>query len=724
MRRKRLRLSIFLRIALISTSGGVAVAILVAGTIWALTIVNRNTADLANKWLAGTTLLGQIDNGISAFRLDEDYRAMMPDAGSRAFADALAEGQARSISAMVQQYAKLLGDDVPAPELARFNAAWGAYQAGHDAWVAGDPNGTDNVEATYGSRLDEEFQATDGAIDHLVELQGRAGLARAATVNRIRRDDMIGALFICALGPLIIGFLIFRLRRDIIKPLEHITRTLSQLAAGQHDIQIPGRHRSDEIGAMAAACEAFRVNVLELDLAHAETREAKEQANRLARHDALTGLPNRRVFSANLEESLARARNGVATYSVMLLDLDGFKKINDLQGHHVGDSVLCESARRLEAAVRKQDTVARLGGDEFAIIVEGEADLPRHLEAAKRLATRLLTAIRQPILVGDNVVNVGVSIGIAIARTDAADGDALLRAADIAMYRSKQAGRNTFRFFEQSMDDEMRAREAIERDLTLAITEEKIQPYFQPLIDIAGHRIRGFEALARWEHPEHGFIAPDVFVPIAEHLGLMPELTASILRQACREARLWPDDINVSVNLSPTEFKDKRLPERLLAILHEEGLMPSRLEVEITETALVADLPAARVILSALQAMDITICLDDFGTGYSSLFHLHELKIDKVKIDRSFVQSMLRDDGSEKIIDAILSLTNSLGLPTVAEGIEDATLGPLLAKKGCTFAQGFHFGKAMTGASALALLKSGLAPERVEVFGPRAVSAA
>jgi diguanylate cyclase (GGDEF)-like protein len=616
---------------------------------------------------------------------------------------------------MVQQYAALLGTDVPAPDLARFNTAWADYQDGHNSWVARDRDGSDSVEATYGSRLDEAYQATDQAIDHLVDLQGQAGLARAAVVNRIRRDDMIGGLIVCGLTPLMALWLMLRLRRDIIAPLQRITRTLTELAAGHHDIQIPGRHRTDEIGAMAAACEAFRVNVLALDRAHAETREAKEQANRLARHDALTGLPNRRVFSANLEESLGRARTGAGTYSVLLLDLDGFKKINDLQGHHVGDSVLCESARRLEAAIRKQDTVARLGGDEFAIIVEGEAELPRHLEAAKRLATRLLTAIRQPILIGDAKVNVGVSIGIAIARTEPMDAETLLRAADIAMYRSKQAGRNTFRFFEQSMDDEMRAREAMERDLTLAITEEKIQPYFQPLIDIAGHRIRGFEALARWDHPEHGFIAPDVFVPIAEHLGLMTELTESILRQACRQARLWPDDINVSVNLSPTEFKDKRLPERLLAILHDEGLTPSRLEVEITETALVADLPAARVILSALQAMDITICLDDFGTGYSSLFHLHELKIDKVKIDRSFVQSMLRDDGSEKIIDAILSLTNSLGLPTVAEGIEDAAMGPLLAKKGCTFAQGFHFGKAMTGAGALALLKSGLAPERVEV---------
>jgi len=692
-----------------------AASILLAVTsIVALHTVNKNTAELEQKGLVGANLLGDLDYNISAFRLDENYRVMMSDPGSIAFADALTAARARHIAQLETQYANLLGNDLPEPDFSDFMASWHAYKAAHDAWLAADPDGRDLNSATYGSRLDEFYQSTDTKIDRLVDLQRIAGEARAADVDRIRRETLVICLAICLLALICAVWVMVRISGDLIRPLQNITHTLTDLAAGQHEIQIPERHRLDEIGAMAAACEAFRVNVLALDRAHAETRAAKEEANQLARHDALTGLPNRRVFSANLETALRRAQNGAATYSVLLLDLDEFKKINDLQGHHVGDTVLCEVARRLEKATRKTDTVARLGGDEFAIIIDGEADYQRHIDGAKRLANRLLTTVRQPIASGDNKINIGVSIGIAVCREDATDSATLLRAADIAMYRSKQNGRSTFRFFEQSMDDEMREREALEHDIIQAIAKEQINPYFQPLIDITSNRIRGFEALARWQHPEHGFVPPDVFVPIVEHLGLMNDLTVLILRQSCREARQWPEEIRIAVNVSPTEFKDPKLADRILAILAEEGLAPSRLEVEVTETAFVTDIKAARVILTQLQDAGISICLDDFGTGYSSLCHLHELNFDKVKIDRSFVQSMQNNSGSEKIIDAILSLTKSLGLATVAEGIENAELCPLLVQKGCTYGQGYYFGKAMRGVEAQALIKTGLAPRRLE----------
>jgi predicted signal transduction protein with EAL and GGDEF domain len=366
--------------------------------------------------------------------------------------------------------------------------------------------------------------------------------------------------------------------------------------------------------------------------------------------------------------------------------------------------VLCEVARRLEATMRKNDTVARLGGDEFAIIAEGDADPQEHLEGVTRLAGRVLNEIRQPILLGHSKIEIGASIGIAACRGDAVDVGSLLRAADIAMYRAKQGGKCTFCVFDQSMDDEMRAQEAIERDLVRAIAEEKIQPYYQPLVDIGKNRIRGFEALARWDHPEQGFIPPDVFIPIVEQLGLMSKLTTLILRQACRDARQWPEDIRVSVNFSPSELKDERLPSRILTVLSQEGLAPARLEVEITESALVGDIETAKTILATLQGVGVTICLDDFGTGYSSLYHLRELKFDKIKIDRSFVQSMQVNRDSEMIVDAILSLTHNLNLPTVAEGIENPALQAFLVSKGCEYGQGYHFGMAMTGASAKELL--------------------
>ncbi len=460
--------------------------------------------------------------------------------------------------------------------------------------------------------------------------------------------------------------------------------------------------------ALEQAKEATRVaqeQTLALEQAHEKTQLAEEQARMLARHDALTGLPNRRVFSADLQAALNRGRSGDVACSVLLIDLDDFKKINDLQGHHAGDTVLCEVARRLEATLRKNDRVARLGGDEFAIIAEGEADAQEHLDGTKRLAARVLNEIRQPIHLGNGKVEIGASIGIASYRGDAVDVGSLLRAADIAMYRAKQGGKYTFRFFDQSMDDEMRAQEAIEKDLIKAISEEKIQPYYQPLVDIGKNRIRGFEALARWNHPTQGFIPPDVFIPIVEQLGLMTKLTTSILRQACRDARQWPEDIRVSVNFSPSELKDERLPSRILTILSQEGLAPARLEVEITESALVSDIETAKVILATLQGVGITICLDDFGTGYSSLYHLRELKFDKIKIDRSFVQSMQDNRDSEMIVDAILSLTHNLNLPTVAEGIENPALQAFLVSKGCEYGQGHYFGMAMTGESARELLK-------------------
>ncbi len=704
----RFKLPLLFRVLLINASFMAAILMLAITAILALNTLNRNTQDLEQKWLGGATALGQLEYAVSAFRIDETYRAIMPDDGSREFASALAAARARHISELAGDYARMLGPELPRADFQRFLSAWQAYDAAHNAWVLADPEGMDVNQATYGSQLDGKYQATDAAIEHLVSLHRAAAQARAQAAGRIQRAAMRDAFIICAITLALFCWVIVRMFKDLIRPIENITYTLTELAAGHHQIAIPERHRADEIGEMAAACEAFRLNVLALDEAHAETRAAKEHASQLARHDALTGLPNRRVFSANLENALGRAQSAAGSYSLLLLDLDQFKRVNDLQGHPVGDAVLCEVARRLEAASAKQDTVARLGGDEFAIIMEGEADPQRHLDQTKRLATRLLSTVRQPIMAGESKINIGVSIGIAMCRNDSTDAATLLRAADIAMYRAKQSGRCTFRFFEQSMDDEMREREALEHDLTEALSNHQIHPHFQPLIDISTHHIRGFEALARWDHPEHGFVPPDVFVPIIEHLGLMAELTSAILRQACREARQWPEDIRIAVNLSPTEFKDPKLPDRILAILAEEGLPPARLEVEITETALVADIEAARAILTALQAKGVTICLDDFGTGYSSLFHLHQLNFDKVKIDRSFVQSMLKNSGSEKIIDAILSLTKSLGLPTVAEGIENAQLGPLLAKKGCTYGQGYHFGKPMKGAQARDLIRTGL----------------
>jgi EAL domain-containing protein (putative c-di-GMP-specific phosphodiesterase class I) len=254
------------------------------------------------------------------------------------------------------------------------------------------------------------------------------------------------------------------------------------------------------------------------------------------------------------------------------------------------------------------------------------------------------------------------------------------------------------------MDDDLRAQGSLEADLKRAVIQSEIKPYYQPLVEIRSNRICGFEALARWEHPGRGFVPPDQFIPVLEHLGLMADLTSSVLRQACRDARTWPDDIRLSVNVSPSELRDPLLPSRVLSILAEEKFPAARLDVEIVETALVSDIETAKLILTTLQSAGIKVCLDDFGTGYSSLYHLRELKFDKIKIDRSFVQSMVKNPESEKIVDAILGLTKNLNLPTVAEGIEDLPVLLRLAAKGCEFGQGYYFGKAMTADCAREML--------------------
>ncbi len=277
-----------------------------------------------------------------------------------------------------------------------------------------------------------------------------------------------------------------------------------------------------------------------------------------------------------------------------------------------------------------------------------------------------------PVQLEETRVEVDASIGIAFGPADGIDAESILRAADIAMYRAKGADRGTFRFYEQSMDDELRARAELEADVRRAVSVGKIEPYYQPLVELDTRKLVGFEILARWSHPKKGNIPPLEFIPIIEHLGLIGDFTWGILRHACIDARGWPVDLALSVNISPSQLRDPTFPVRLLQVLQDTGFSPRRLEIEITETALLTDIESVKAVLVSLQALGIKVAIDDFGTGYSSLNHLRELKLDKIKIDRSFIQSMNEEPESAKIVNAILGLARSLGLPTTAEGIEDA----------------------------------------------------
>jgi diguanylate cyclase (GGDEF)-like protein len=417
---------------------------------------------------------------------------------------------------------------------------------------------------------------------------------------------------------------------------------------------------------------------------------AAAQAEAIARHDGLTGLANRRRFIDAVERAQATV-SAEPSSAVLLIDLDRFKPVNDLYGHAAGNAVLCAVAERLQRLLPPGGVAARLGGDEFAMLVPVE----QGSEGLTRLAQAVIATISQPVSWNQNDLKVGATVGVAVVAASHADPDAVLHAADLAMYQGKKDGRGNYRFFRSAMDEELRARARTETELRAAIETGAIEPYYQPVVSLPGKTIVGVEVLARWRHPTRGLVGPAEFIPIAEETGMIADLSYNLIRRACLDARAWPPHLILAVNIAPHQFQDAWLAQRILAILTETGFPPQRLEVEITESALIQDLEATRATLLSLRQLGVRIALDDFGTGYSSLYHLRELKFDKLKIDRSYVDAITMSDERAKLVDAIIKLGTSLGLSTTAEGIEtDASLD-WLSDQGCHFGQGYLFGHAM-----------------------------
>ena len=430
-----------------------------------------------------------------------------------------------------------------------------------------------------------------------------------------------------------------------------------------------------------------------------ERDAAARHAESIARHDVLTGLANRRLFLEAVEARRAEA-GAAPAHAVLLVDLDRFKPINDIYGHAAGNAVLCAVAERLRGLTQPAGIAARLGGDEFSVLVP----LDGGSEGLVRLAQAAIAAIGAPVLWKGNELKVGATIGIALISGEMTDADAVLHAADLAMYQGKKDGRGTYRVFKSAMDVELRARAQLEIELREAIQRGEIEPFYQPVVALPEKTLIGVEVLARWRHPTRGLLAPAAFIGIAEETGMIADLSYRLLRQACLDARDWPSELQLAVNISPQQFQDRWLCERVLAILTETGFPPRRLEVEITESALVQDLEAARATLTSLQNLGVRIALDDFGTGYSSLYHLRELKFDKLKIDRSYVDTITMSDERAKLVDAIIKLSASLGLVTTAEGIETDASVDWLSGQGCDFGQGYLFGAPMPKEALAALL--------------------
>jgi len=414
---------------------------------------------------------------------------------------------------------------------------------------------------------------------------------------------------------------------------------------------------------------------------------AERESRRLAMHDQLTGLANRR----NFEEFGAKFLAGKARFerrSLMLVDLDHFKPVNDVYGHAAGDKVLIDFANRIEKNF-PGGIVARFGGDEFAII---SPPLANDSEA-NGYARACIAGIAEPFRFNDAVLHLGASVGVAMFGTDGDTIGEVMRRADIALYKAKHAGRMQVAFFEEELERDVRERNWLESELKKAVEGSDIVPFFQPIVDLSTRAVLGYEALARWRHAERGLINPSDFIPVAESCGLVTQLGEQILRKASQAALNWPPHVKLAINLSPVQLREKTLGLRIIDILAETGLPPHRLEVEITENALVADLETARETIDQLRAAGIAIALDDFGTGRSTLQHLRSCKFDKLKIDRSFVASMQENEESRRIVDTILFLSRSFGIRCTAEGIEDQAELEVLAGWGCSEGQGYLFGR-------------------------------
>jgi len=428
--------------------------------------------------------------------------------------------------------------------------------------------------------------------------------------------------------------------------------------------------------------------------------EAEQHIRELAFQDPLTGLANRRQFDDAIRTAVAAPPREGAVHAVLLLDLNGFKRINDTYGHAVGDDVLVVTAQRLLGVMRDDDLVARLGGDEFAI-------LSRHLtsaESATNVALRVIEALTAAIQVDGTAHQVGSGIGIALFPHDGLEVDQLLRKADLALYRAKEERRSAVRFFEEEMDRHVQERQWLEQELRIAVKNESIKTVFRPSVDLKTGRVMGFEAAARWHHETAGEIPADRFLPIAEESGLIHELADHVLIQACKAAVEWPQNIFLSIDVLSSQIKNRSLPHRILEILEETSLAPERLEIEITESTLVRDLDAAQNTLGTLKNAGVKIALDNFGTGYSSLYHLRNFKLDKIKIDSSFIRSMKTENESREIIQALVGLAQGLGLKTAAEGVLDLDQQNSLIESGCEQGQGFLFSEFVSPEQTFALL--------------------
>jgi diguanylate cyclase (GGDEF)-like protein len=508
---------------------------------------------------------------------------------------------------------------------------------------------------------------------------GKASLLNQ-TQDALLRQSLLAVVSVL----LMTGCFVAIFARRLFRPVPALVQATLKIASEVTDSATPFQDRTDEIGAMARAIEALREAVVE----RARLREIRDMAVKLehmAHHDALTGLANRALLMDTLAEALEQEQH----FNVFLLDLDRFKVINDTLGHGCGDQLLVTIADRVKLLLDEDDLAARLGGDEFAIVQRVDTDATGE---AQDLGRRLLQSISSGVILEGNEVVVGTSIGVSCAPAHGHTPGQLLQNADLALYRAKADGRGALVIYEQGMDMAVQDQHALEIDLRLALQRGEFEVHYQPCVKIGSGEIDGFEALVRWRHPQHGLVSPDRFIPLAEETGIIVPLGAWVLERACADAMSWPATLKLAVNLSPIQLRQGDIVQTVATALDRSGLSAARLELEVTETAMLAG-AESRKALGLIADLGIAIVLDDFGTGYASLSHLADMPFRKIKIDREFVADLPTRSTSRAIVAAITNLARELDMEVTAEGVETEEQLLILKAAGCTNAQGYYFAR-------------------------------
>jgi len=517
----------------------------------------------------------------------------------------------------------------------------------------------------------------------------------------------------------VVGSSVFDLYGDVPQIVDDVRRALagetvlSQVELGELAFEAAYGPVVDDDGELAGAI-GVATNVT-------ERRSLERRLHHRAFHDGLTDLANRALFGQRMSEAVAQGGRQRRLVAALFVDLDGFKAVNDAYGHEAGDQVLVTVAERLRGCVRPGDTAARLGGDEFGLLVMDLTDA----EVAEQAAERVLAALSEPILLGEREVRIGASVGLAVADAAELDADTLLRNADLAMYVAKRHGKGRYERFEPGMHDAVLDRLALEADLAQAVRNEELMVVYQPSWNLRSQRIVGAEALVRWRHPTRGLVLPGDFIPIAEETGLIRDIFRLVLDEACRQARRWQDrypsqpPLTMAVNLSARQLQGTGILDEVAETLQASGLPPETLVLEITESVVMENLEAVIDVLRRLRGLGVRLALDDFGTGYSSLSYLQRLPVDILKIDRSFINSMIEDSEQSAVARAIVKLGQSLDLETVAEGIESSEQLAALRELGCHSGQGYYFARPSDPAAVELLLEHERASGHLTLLGGR-----